>query len=388
MNERKNILWLVGWYPNKYDPFDGDFIQRHVKAASLRHQVHVLFIKQETEQKEIEREGSASQTSGYSEQIVYLPKRKGLFGKWKDYREWKRIFGAEAMRIIRQNKPNLVHVHIPWKVGLIALWTCRRFKLPYVVSEHWGIYNRVVDDNIYKRPFFVRYLLKRIYRKAIAFVSVSRFLGEAVNQMLVKKEFTVIPNVVDTGLFHLGDEKRSHFTFLHVSNMVPLKNVEDILTAFKNFLQQSDANAQLVMVGNKDNRYPLLAREMGLLDISVFFKGEVSYVDVASEMRRSHVLVLASNIENSPCVIGEALCCGVPVIATAVGGIPEMINEKNGLLVPPQNVNALTKAMSNVYLNYGSYDTSAIASAAEEKFSETAVGAAFSALYSNLQPET
>jgi len=50
MIERKKILWLVSWYPNKYDLFDGDFIQRHAKAAALYNDIHVLFIKAFDEQ--------------------------------------------------------------------------------------------------------------------------------------------------------------------------------------------------------------------------------------------------------------------------------------------------------------------------------------------------
>ena len=99
-------------------------------------------------------------------------------------------------------------------------------------------------------------------------------------------------------------------------------------------------------------------------------------------MQRSHVLVVNSNIENSPCVIGEALCCGLPVIATAVGGIPELINLQNGILITPQSEEALKNAMLNAYHNYNRYNAEQIQSAAVQKFSAEVIAQQFHALYS------
>jgi hypothetical protein len=76
MNKRKKILWLVSWYPNKYDPFDGDFIQRHARAASLYDDIHVFFIRFAEEQKEVEQASGGE--AGLKEYIFYLPKKKGL----------------------------------------------------------------------------------------------------------------------------------------------------------------------------------------------------------------------------------------------------------------------------------------------------------------------
>ena len=379
MQARKKILWLVSWYPNKYDPFDGDFIQRHARAASQYDDIHVLFIKLAEEQKEVEKAWSGG--SGLSEQVIYLPKENGIVGKFRGYRRWWQFYQAQAGLFLEREKPDLVHVHVPWKAGLVALWLKRRFNLPFVVTEHWGIFNKTVEDNIYRRPVLFRYLLKRIYRQARRFVSVSRFLGEGVNQTLVQKAFTIIPNVVDTALFFPAGEKASRFTFIHVSNMVPLKNVEGILAAFQRFLIGTGADAQLVLIGNRDDRYVRLANEQGFLNKSVFFRGEIPYAEVASQMQRAHVFVLNSDMENSPCVIGEALCCGLPVIATNVGGIPELVSPENGVLVPPRNEIALAAAMEQLYREYSRYDPARIARSARQTFSFAAVGKKHHQLY-------
>lgn len=380
MHERKTILWLVSWYPNKYNLFDGDFIQRHARAAAVHHDVHVLFIKQHEKQGQTDKVWSGG--GGFTEQIVYLPKQTGVLGKLKNYREWQKQYKVEIGLITSKFHPAAVHVHIPWKVGLIALWARKRFGLPYLVTEHWGIYNDVVADNIYTKPFFFRRLLRRIYDQAAAFVSVSRYLGEGVNRTLVKKSFSVIPNVVDTNLFYPAADKHDFFTFIHVSNTVPLKNVEGIIKAFNDFLLQTKAGARLVIVGNTDQRYEELAKQLPLPKEAVLFRGEVPYPAVAGEVRRCHAFVLNSDIENSPCVIGEALCCGLPVIATAVGGVPELVTEENGLLVPPRHAAALAMAMAEMFQDYRRFNTARIALAAKDKFSAGTVARQFSDLYS------
>jgi glycosyltransferase involved in cell wall biosynthesis len=264
----------------------------------------------------------------------------------------------------------------------MALWVKRKFGLRFLLTEHWGLYNAVVEDNITTKPFFFRLMLKRIFREAAGFVSVSRYLGEGVNRFVLRKEFAVVSNVVDTNLFFPASEKEARFTFLHVSNMVPLKNVAGILHAFELFLTQSGVDAQLVLIGNRDQAFLSKAQEMGLLHKNVFFRGEIRYAEVAQEMQKAHVLVLNSIMENSPCVIGEALCCGLPVVATNVGGIPELLAPENSLLVPPRNDTALATAFLTIYRQYNTFNCHEIADRAKARFSMPVIGQQHHRLYS------
>jgi glycosyltransferase involved in cell wall biosynthesis len=378
--KRKKILWLVSWYPNKTDPFDGDFIQRHARAAALYNDIHVLFIKQSETQEEVEKEWKGS--DNLSEQIIYLPKRKGLFGKWQNHKQWNKFYKAQVDLLVQKYHPELIHVHVPWKAGLIALWAKKKYKIPFLVTEHWGIYNDIVNDNIRTRSFlFVRYL-KNIYRQAASFLSVSKFLGEGVNKLVIERPFQLIPNVVDTDLFFLRETNNSKFRFIHVSNMVSLKNIEGLLEASK-ILAEINRNFELLMIGNKNDFYKRCAEKLGLNEVASF-TGEISYGSVAREMQRSNAFILFSNIENAPCVISEALCCGLPVIATNVGGIPELINNENGVLVEPLNLKALAETMALMIENYRQYDRTRISQQAIEKFNFSAVGKMFDDVYSSL----
>lgn len=378
MSKRRKILWLVSWYPNKYDAFDGDFIQRHAKAAALYNDIHVLFVKQSAEQKEVEE--AIEQSNGLTEQIIYIPKKNGLIGKLLNYWNWKLHYQRRLSQLIKTNAPQLIHVHVPWKAGLMALWAKKKFKIPYVVTEHWGIYNRLVEDNIHTRPFWMRRLLRSIFREATGFLSVSRYIGNGVNETLVQKGFVVVPNVVDTELFKPSAQKYDLFTFLHVSNMVPLKNVNGIIEAFAEFLKITGADAQLVLVGSRD-AFSSSAKDFPT--DRIVLRDEVPYKKVATEMQRSHVFVLNSLIENSPCVIGEAASCGLPVIATAVGGVPELVNDQNGILVPSNNKEKLVAAMIKAWQNWQTWDHAGISIEAQKKYSPSSIGLAFDNFYTS-----
>lgn len=379
--DRKNILWLVSWYPNRNDAFDGDFIQRHARAAARYNNIHVIFVTETNINQPIEED--RYDTAGLTEQFIYFRKRKGLFKKVQKQLTWRALFLKAVYNYIREKgKPHLLHVHVPWKAGIIALHFKRKFNLSFIITEHWGIYNTVVEDNIQKKPFVIKRLIKRIFKYSELFTSPSSFLARSVNELLLRKDHIIIPNVVDTSLFYFIEDRNPKFTFIHVSNMVPLKNIQGILKAVQELvIIHGMRDFQVILIGNRDNTYEQQAQLLGLLNKYVFFKGEIPYAAVAGEMQEAHVFILNSVMENSPCVIGEALCCGLPVIATRVGGIPELINSTNGILIDPNNEKALSAAMLQSIDNYARYKLPEIAENAKAKFSFATVGQQFNKLY-------
>lgn len=378
--QRKKILWLVSWYPNKNDRFDGDFIQRHARAAAIGNDVHVILVTDAQIKNAIEEKFHYA--TGLTEQIIYFKRKKGIAGKIGKQFVWRNLYKKAIKKYIaKHGLPNWVHVHVPWKAGLIALWMKKKYAKDFIVTEHWGIYNDVVQDHFFSKPKLVQTFIKKIFSKAKIFVSVSQFLSAGVENIAGKKANLIIPNVVDTSLFFYKKEKYSKFTFIHVSNMVALKDVKGILNTFKGLLLRTNADVQLILIGNRSKKYIRYAESIGVLNTSVFFRGEVSYKEVAEEMQRSHCFVLNSVIENSPCVIGEALCCGLPVIATNVGGIPELLDESNGILIPCQNMEALENAMNAVWMKYSFFNQKQIAEEAGKKFGYNTISKKFDELY-------
>jgi glycosyltransferase involved in cell wall biosynthesis len=382
--KRKKILWLCSWYPGKTDPFNGDFIQRHAHAAAMYNDIHVIHAIQTNSDKITGTTTETSHSPGLTEQVIYVKRKNSVWGKIQGYYRWRAALRQAIQEYVHQNgKPYLVHVNVPMKAGLFALWMKRKYGIEYVVTEHWGIYNDVEVLNYIRRSGAFKYYTKQIFSKAAGFISVSQYLAEGVCRLVVKKKYEVVPNVVDTSLFFYKEKTSANFRFIHVSNMVPLKNVQGILEAFRVFREKNE-DAELVMVGDTDPAIAAFANNIGLPDAAVSFRGEIPYNKVACEMQAANCFVLFSDIENSPCVIGEALCCGLPVIATRVGGVPELIDDSDAILVNPRDTNALGNAMQKMIAAADVYDRKKIAENAAGKFSYSVIGKKLDEIYSKI----
>jgi glycosyltransferase involved in cell wall biosynthesis len=378
---RKKILWLCSWYPGKTEPFNGDFIQRHARSAALYNDIYVIHVTGDLSGQIKDTENETRVCPGLTEHIVYYKRSATLPGKLNSHYQWRRLT-REAIRqyIAKNGKPDLVHIHIPIKSGLAGIWIKRKYGIPYVLTEHWGIYNEIAEDNYTRRTIAFKRYTKKIFDQAAVFTSVSRYLAEGINRLVTKKDFIIIPNVADTRLFFYRLKPASSFRFIHVSNMVPLKNAEGILRAFKLLLEEN-RDAVLMMIGDAPSFLQSQGRDLGIPSRNLVFRGEVPYEQVAAEMQHSDCLVLFSDIENAPCVITEALCCGLPVIATATGGIPELINSSNGMLLAPRDERGLAAAMGKMMDNYSLYEREKIAEQAAGKFSYPVVGKSLDDIY-------
>src|SRR4051812_35325528 len=198
-------LWLTSWYPNKLDAVNGDFIQRHARAVALFCKVDVIHLEPDknnvlTNQLEISEEtnGNLSETI-----VLYKLNSNFLVGKLFSFTRYISLFKKQVQQYISQHgKPDIVHVHVPMKAGIIALWLKRSYYTPYVATEHWAIYNNEAEDAYPKRHFLFKYYTKKILVNAAAFLPVSRQLGKAVQQMVAIIPYTPVPNVADTNFFN------------------------------------------------------------------------------------------------------------------------------------------------------------------------------------------
>lgn len=380
---RKKILWLCSWYPGHAEPFNGDFVQRHARSAALFHDIHVIHVFADPSGKISHPKYTIKKEVGLVEEIYEFPKRKDpvsrIFSHLRVLATYRRLIKAY---IRSEGVPDLVHVHVPVWAGVTALWIKKKYGIPYVITEHWGIYNRQVPDHFYTKSIFFRKAIKKIYDQAEKLISVSFFIARQMNEMFGRKPFSIIHNAVDTSLFYFKGTTLNN-SFLHVSNTTPEKNTEGILRAFNSVIN-NEYNARLDLVGKISD--PVKAVLEGLPAILPYVKvhGEVPYRDVAIQMQGAGYLILFSNMENSPCVIGEALCCGIPVIATNTGGIPELVDESNAVLINPGDEIALADAMISILEKKIKFDPKIISAKASTEFSFENIGKKFSDEYENL----
>ncbi len=97
-------------------------------------------------------------------------------------------------------------------------------------------------------------------------------------------------------------------------------------------------------------------------------------------MRQADIFVLPSLWENLPCVLIEAMACGLPIVSTLTGGIPEMIHEGMGILIPPGDVTKLSTSIAQIMDSIDEFDRRAIAQQALQYSSES-VGRLIHSIY-------
>ncbi len=382
-----NVVWLTSWFPNRTNPTTGDFIERHalavapfVKLLSVitvikddalpKHQVDIQYRQVDNLHIYTVYYGPVG-WSGVAEkllaQIKYLSLQKKIFNQVK-----------ESAGI-----PDLVHVHVAMKAGIFAGIIKKKYGVPYLVTEHWSGYYKVSKPNIYQMGKGYRWFNNSVLKNAALLLPVTKNLGETINRDFVQLPYRVIPNVVDTNLFFYKSFSPPVFRFIHPSYMNYPKNPEGILQACRQ-LKNLGYQFELEMIGNMDSKLLNMADDLGLLNENVFFEKEIPYSEVAWRMQQSSALLLFSRYENLPCIVLEALCCGLPVISSRVGGLAEVINDSNGLLVEKENIAELVKAMRQIIDGYQHYNRPAIAAAASALYNYAVVGNSIANAYSDV----
>jgi glycosyltransferase involved in cell wall biosynthesis len=187
---------------------------------------------------------------------------------------------------------------------------------------------------------------------------VSEDLGRVATQSYGAQSdrIRVIPNGCDASIFHTGDRnaardalglKQDADVVLYVGRLVAEKGLFELLDACRT-LSATRPNLQLVLVGEGPLQDELSARIAADASLQVRLAGAQPPADVARWMAASNLVTLPSYSEGHPNVLVEALACGRPVVATAVGGIPEVVDASSGVLVPVRDVPALASGLAQV----------------------------------------
>lgn len=153
-------------------------------------------------------------------------------------------------------------------------------------------------------------------------------------------------NGVDATMFypHAGSAEGKRLLF--VGSLIETKGVFELLDAFKEIAHQTECTLHYIGQGAAAE---LLQKQIEQANLShrVFLMGSLPLQLVAEHIRKSTVLVLPSYREGVPNVLLEACASGIPVVATTVGGIPEIVTSATGILVEPKNSSALATAISS-----------------------------------------
>lgn len=377
---------MVRWYPHRYDPMFGLFIRRHAEAVALINQVTVIYVHADDKASSIYEILVANEQKNLNEIRVYFKKHKGFQLASKLINQW-RYFKAhfKAVKLAERNGViDLIHIHILTRLGVLGWFLALQRKIPYLITEHWSRYLPINKEfNGYFRKLASRFVVKR----AAMVTTVTRDLMTAMQSYkLMNNRYVVLPNVVDMKRFKpipKGEHGKPHF--IHISCFEDKsKNVSGLLRAIARLKAQGkEFFFTLIGDGMDYEVMKSYADELQLKEY-VEFTGLLQGDELARNLACADALVLFSNYENLPVVILEALACGIPVVATRVGGIPEMVDQTNGILVQAGDEDALTAALIQMAATYLTYDPAKLRQMVKHRYGMEAVGLQLDNWYSEI----
>lgn len=238
--------------------------------------------------------------------------------------------------------------------GLLGTAIASRLGIPHFT---FGLGFDVYD--VPYRNFYLRKIVKDVVSQATGIVTVSPMLTNILTKITTQRlDILTISMGYDPRMFFPYDKasarrelglNSSSVILLNVGNLVPIKNHLLLLKAFKGLCARSGfTDIQLFILGEgvMRNRLESYIRDSGLKN-KTFLPGRIAHKDISKWMNASDFFVLPSINEGSPTVVSEALGCGLPVVATAVGNVPNLVSDgSDGLLIQnPKSVENIQKVL-------------------------------------------
>ena len=267
-----------------------------------------------------------------------------------------------------------IHFHIAYPLLTYWHWLRKFVGIPVIVSEHWSAYhyNFHIPDKKKRRS------IERIFFNPMTLLTVSEALSEDIRKFSGNESLTtrVIPNVIDQKIFQYTNVSRDQGVYFMVSQWKDPKDPFAVLRVLPDF---PDMYLRIGGYGPQLDDMKLLVMTLGL-ERRVEFLGAMSKEEIAFQMNKCQGFIQSSHYETFSVVCAEAVASGCPVIASAVGGIVEFIDEENGVLVSDQTEDSWRMALSRFAER--SWSRSLISQNAHRRFARSELSSRLSAVYS------
>jgi glycosyltransferase involved in cell wall biosynthesis len=416
------VLWLAGWYPHSQNPLGGNFVKRHFRA--LQHVVSEIkgqhihatpesdianallhdeisnthfnielyhfapYYRGNDIPKLVEAELTRPNTPNEStvERIIPVVQFRGGFRVLNALYYYITVIKV-LISVLRRDW-DIVHVHAADKIGFVAAVLKPYFRFQLWLTEHWAIFGQEVPDSYEKRGWWFRFTYRYMWHRVDRAAAISGQLHKSMCSILGRNiEHVDIENVLDAAFLKAIEKplpqipkKTPGFCFLHISNGEDRKNVAFLIEAFTRF-KSVNSEAELILIGS--NAHAQYANVKGVTAL-----GGLPPRELAVYYQKCDALLLVSDAENAPCVILEALCFGLPVIVTQVGGIVQMCAAHNSIQIPSfqtheEKAEKIHRALLEYSLKNQTFDSMQIQQKALEKFHPNVVARVLLMAYKN-----
>ncbi len=354
MSYSNKVLVITRWFPNDCDPVKGIFVKNTLLEQSKNNKyqyvvispipyfprINIGFIA-----KWIYKYTKINYYSKIDKLTIYYPKYIKLPHPLTNKVEWITYYRSVLKTISRERIDfNLIHTHGLYPDSFVAIKIGKLLNIPVVVHIHDSYFNRLYSK--YRKE------IDEIMYNAKIIIPVSNFQRNNVISKYKKYEGKIITvyNGVKIDNFcenycSIYKENMNTYYIVYVGNLVKLKGLEVLIKAFSLLSKKHQIRLDIFGTGKEENKYRALVKKLSLSE-SVIFKGFIENRLLPEVLAKYSLLVLPSYFETFGIVLIEAMACGLPVVASNVGAIPEIVkSEEVGILVKPGDYNLMSEAI-------------------------------------------
>ena len=338
------VLHISNWFPTRSKPYSAQWIRDHIQALEI----------QGIENDVIHFEVKKSRRFGWRSRIEPFGNRSITWGlpifSWK-IAELLHFFFLLWLFILRKEhrKYDIINFHIAYPQ--LVYWHLLKGFVDkrIIITEHWSAYHFHFNLPVDSKNLVP---IRRIFRQGIPLISVSHSLLKDI-KTFSKSDFQgyVVPNVVDVTQFRQTEIGRKN-SFFMVSLWAFPKDPLLVLEAFTQFIEwYPDYQLRIGGYGELEEEIKSKIKLIGL-ENNVIWLGSVTKEEIAMELNLAKAFIHCSHYETFSVVCAEAVTCGCPVIASHVGGIPEVVPKEGNYLVENEPVNFLNAMKKCVLADY------------------------------------
>ena len=262
------------------------------------------------------------------------------------------FYTKESIACYRKNLSNvkfdLIHSYFAYPCASAGQQLAEKLEVPHIVTV------RGSDVLVYpKQSKYLNAKITQNLKKANLVICVSKHLMQVCIEMGVdEKKLIHLPDGHNTNYFFIDPKVKKENFILFAGNLISVKNPLKLISAFK-IISKNQPNLLLKIAGSGALQAEMqkMTLDKGI-ENKVIFLGQISQKELGMQMQKAKLLVLPSLSEGWGNVLQESLACGTPVVASAVGGIPEIISEgENGFFCNPHSEQDIAEKILKA-LNY------------------------------------
>lgn len=376
------FILSTGW-PSKQQPQWG-IVQRDqaVAISKLGHQVVSLYLDLRSEP----HSKKLGITRELKEGVIVYCFYAGV--RWAEtlkkisprlqYKVVEALFFHLFRKVVKEEgRPDVVYGHY-LRYCRRALAIKKKYGIPAVGIEHWSEMGK--DD--------IKEDLRQQAIETYPYLDKQLVVSEALRKNILDKigvDTIVVNNTYDNDFFYKERIKNDNTVrFVLTGNLRPIKRYDLVIRAVGE-CASLQKNTKFTIIGDGPEREKLQEMiEAYHLTDTVFLVGRKTRDFIVETLQEADAYILSSYLETFGVAPVEALACGVPVIATDCGGPRSYMHDFNGLLIPVDDVKAMSEAISYMIEHYMEYDRKRIAEDCKQKFSTEAIAKQLEAIFEDV----